>query len=328
MSAPHIPSDNNELTRAWDEANEWMLRLHSGLTSDERREFEAWHAQSPIHRAQFRDAERFWLALDALTDQVVREEPRAAYGRFVTGRTLPRTLGLQFRWSAIAAAFLLVFTALFVWPMLTLWLNDYQTASGEQKAVGLADGSTVVLNTFSAFSVNLSEQRRSLTLTQGEALFEVSHDIERPFEVTVDGWIVRAVGTTFNIDRHTNTTTVTVIDGAVRLLHDKDVWDIPVGHRITYDKHHIVGKLEPADVAETIAWRKGEFVFTDMPFGMIVEELNRYRPGRIVIAAPPLRDLRLSGSVALDDPDHSLRMLQQVYPFRIIRLTSYITIVL
>lgn len=329
MSSPHTSSDNNELTRVWNEANVWVLRVHSGLTSsEERREFEAWHARSPLHRAQFQDAERFWHALDGLTGQVTREKHESTHHHFVRRRAHPLTSALQSHWSAIAATLLVVLTTMSLWSNLTVWLSDYNTAPGEQKSVPLADGSTVFLNTHSAFSVNLSENSRSLALTQGEALFEVAHDIERPFEVTVDGWVVRAVGTTFNIDRHANKITVTVIEGAVRLLHENDVWDIPVGYRIAYDEHHIVAELESVDVFKTIAWRKREFSFTDMPLSRIVEELNRYRSGKIVIATASLRDLRLSGSLSLDDPNQALHMLQNVFPFRVTQFTPYLTIVI
>jgi len=330
MSTQHTSSDHSERMRAWDEANTWILRIHSGLmSSQERREFEAWHARSPVHQGQFRDAERFWRALDGLDGQVRREKHPTAPDDFVRHRafSLPSGLTLRSRWPAIAATVLIITTTILLWSLLTVRSNDYTTGTGEQKSVTLADGSTVLLNTHSAFSANLSEHRRSLTLTQGEALFAVAHDTERPFEVTVDGWIVRAIGTTFNIDRHTDNMTVTVIEGAVRLLRDDQAWDIPAGYRITYDKHHIVNEPEPVNVLKITGWRTGEFSFTDMPLSMIVEELNRYRPGRILIATAPLRDLRLSGSVSLNDPDHSLKMLQKVFQFRVTPLTSYLTVV-
>ena len=328
MSTQHFSSDNNERSDVRDEANIWILRIHSGLmSSEERREFDAWQARSPMHQAQFRDVERFWQTLDGLAGQVTREKPTSAPGDFVTRRASAWASGLQSHWSAIAATFLIVVTTMLLWSSLIGRLSDYKTAPGEQKSIALADGSTVFLNTHSAFSVNLSEHRRSLTLTQGEALFEVAHDSERPFEVMADGWIVRAVGTTFNIDRRADKITVTVIDGAVQLLHDNEAWDIPVGYRVAYDKHHIVNELESVDVLKITEWRKGEFSFTDMPLTVIVEELNRYRPGRIVIATASLQDLRLSGSVSLDDPDHSLKMLQKVFPFRVQQLTSYLTLI-
>ncbi|UVT14931.1 MAG: FecR family protein [Nitrospira sp.] len=330
MSTQHTSSDHNERARVWDEANTWILRVHSGLmSSEEQREFEAWHARSPVHQSQFQDAERFWLALDGLTGQVARGKHESTQVGFATrgGPSMIFGSAARLRRPAMAATFLVIITTMLLWSTLTVWLSDYNTAVGEQKSVTLADGSTVFMNTHSAFSAKLSEHRRSLTLMQGEALFEVAPDAERPFEVTVDGWVVRAVGTKFNIDHHTDIMTVTVIEGAVRLLHDNHAWDVPAGYRMTYDEHHILNEPEPADVLKITSWRKGEFSFTDMPLSMIVEELNRYRPGRIVIATASLRDLRLSGSVSLNDPDHSLNMLKSVHPFRVTPLTSYLAVV-
>lgn len=327
MSTPPTSTGNSEQSRARDEANVWVLRMHSGpMSSDQRREFEVWHARSPVHQKQFRDAERFWDALDGLTGQVTREKHASTHDDSIGRHTLSR-IGQRSRWQSIAATFLVVVTTMLLWSILTFWLSDYKTAPGEQKSVILADGSTVFLNTESAFSVKLTEDRRVLTLARGEALFQVAHDTARPFEVMVDGWVVRAVGTTFNIDRHSDTIKVTVIEGAVRLQHHNEAWDIPVGYQIGYDGDHIVSEMELVDTSKAVAWRNGEFSFTDMPLGEIVEELNRYRSGTIVIATTSLRDLRISGSISLNDPHQALAMLQRVFPFKTTHLTSYLTVV-
>lgn len=296
------------------------------MSSEQRRAFEVWHARSPVHQEQFRDAERFWDALDGLAGQVTRERHESTHDESIGPHTVSR-VWQRSRWQSIAATVLVVGTTVWLWSALTLWLSDYTTAPGEQKSVILADGSTVFLNTESAFSVKLTEDRRALTLTQGEALFQVAHDTARPFEVMVDGWVVRAVGTTFNIDRHSDTIKVTVIEGAVRLQHHNDAWDIPVGYQIGYDGDHIVSEMELVDTSKAVAWRNNEFSFTDMPLGAIVEELNRYRSGTIVIATTSLRDVRVSGSISLNDPHQALAMLQKVFPFKTTHLTSYLTIV-
>ncbi|MGC4097015.1 MAG: FecR family protein [Nitrospira sp.] len=327
MSTPPTSSGNTERSRARDEANVWVLRMHSGLmSSEQRRAFEVWHARSPVHQEQFRDAERFWDALDGLAGQVTRERHESTHDHSIGRHTFSR-IWQQPLWQSIAATFLVVATTVLLWSTLTLRLSDYHTAPGEQKSVTLADGSTVFLNTESAFSVKLTEDRRRLTLAQGEALFQVAHDTARPFEVMVDGWAVRAVGTIFNIDRHTDRITITVLEGAVRLQHHNDAWDIPVGYQISYDGDHIASEMEFVDTAKVVAWRNGEFSFTNMPLGAIVEELNRYRSGKIVIATTSLRDLRVSGSISLRDPDQSLTILQKVFPFKTTHLTPYLTIV-
>lgn len=320
--------------RVWEEANAWLLRLHSGaMSEDERREFRVWLGHAPSHESQFRRAELFWNALDGLAGEVTRKPPVVPQGSSEAIRPVPAGLSevrirSSSRWGiAVAAMVLLVVLSSVMWSVIDVWLSDYRTHPGEQMSVSLADGSTVHLNTRSALSVDLSDRRRALLLKQGEALFEVAHDSARPFEVSVNGGIVRAIGTVFNIDHRGSRTTVSVVEGAVRLLHNKGQRDIPAGYRLTYEREESPGALEPINRPQVTAWRQREFVFEDMPLELIVEQLNRYRTGPIVVMDAGLRSRRLSGSIALDDPERSLRMLQQVLPFRAVHVTPYLTLI-
>lgn len=312
--------DNNDRdvrTRVREEANAWLLRIHSGTMSDpERHEFSIWRGNSPVHESEFLEAERFWVALDGLAGQVTRHK-----------RESPGTGPRVHRWPiTIAAMLALIATVALLWPSIDARLSDYRTDPGKQASITLTDGSTVHLNTQSALSVDLSDRRRSLTLKQGEALFEVAHDASRPFEVTVNGGVVRAIGTVFNINTRASRTTVTVLEGMVRVVHKERTQDIPAGYRLAYKAENVPGNVEPANLPQATAWRKGEFVFDDMPFALIVEELNRYRTVPIFIVDQELRGHRLSGSVMLDDSEHSLQMLQNVLPFRTLHVTPYLTI--
>jgi transmembrane sensor len=84
------------------------------------------------------------------------------------------------RWMAGLAASVIVAAGLDWW--LTLSRPDqFQTKVGEQRSVLLADGSRVTLNTASRIEVRLQADQRVVQLLQGEALFEVAHDAQRPF---------------------------------------------------------------------------------------------------------------------------------------------------
>ena len=306
---------------AWEEANAWVLRMHSGhLSIEERQEFETWQAQNAMNKIQFLKAQNFWNALDGISDHIERKQPLE-----VARSKMPALVTRQ--WLAVAAAIAFVVMVPSVWSITDLWLSDYRTAPGEQASVVLDDQSIIHLNTHSALSAHLSDTSRLLSLKQGEALFEVAADSARPFDVTVNRWVVRAVGTVFNINRRPDGSTVTVIEGAVHLMYDNQEWNIPAGYQLTHSTDRIIGALTRADLPQATEWRSGEFTFNNMPLIDVVEELNRYRSGAIVIANPWLRSVRLSGSVPVKDPERSLHMLQLVHPFRSFQVTSYLTII-
>ncbi len=93
----------------------------------------------------------------------------------------------------------------------------YSTDFGEQRTLTLEDGSVITLNTESRIRVRLSARERVITLTKGEVFFQVAHDARRPFWVSADGAVVRAVGTQFNIRIAPVDTVVSVVEGVVKV---------------------------------------------------------------------------------------------------------------
>ena len=91
----------------------------------------------------------------------------------------------------------------------------FATAIGEHRAMTLADGSLMRLNTDTAVTVDLTRGSRSIRLLRGEASFDVAHDTMRPFVVAAGDTRVRAVGTAFTIRLRPDLTEVTVTEGIV-----------------------------------------------------------------------------------------------------------------
>lgn len=324
---------HQEANRAWEEANAWLLRVHSGIMSEQEQEdFEAWRRRDAAHEFQFRQAEGFWRALNGLASQVRRDPLPREIAALSTG-TLSIRSGLstlsrhKARWGvAVAAALVLAVFSPMVWSTVEFWSADHHTLTGKQSMVSLADGSRVHLNTRSALSVTLSERRRALSLKQGEALFEVAHDPGRPFEVAVNGRVVRAIGTIFNIAQDDHRTTVSVLDGAVRLLDGEHTVEIRKGERVMFGGTRNASGPEPFNASAVTAWRRQELIFDQMPLGDIVAHMNRYRTDTIVVLGTTLRAQRLSGSLGLQDSARALSLLQQTLPFHITHVTPYLTI--
>lgn len=93
----------------------------------------------------------------------------------------------------------------------------YTTGIGEQRSITLADGSRVELNTRSRLRIRFSESERFVDLLEGQGMFQVSKDPERPFIVCSSDACVRAVGTQFDVYRTRSGTVVTVLEGKVEV---------------------------------------------------------------------------------------------------------------
>ncbi len=72
------------------------------------------------------------------------------------------------------------------------------------------------------------------------------------------------------------------------------------------------GKVETVDPHRADAWRRGELVFVDQPLGKVVEEINRYRPGRIILNNPRLAVISVNAVFRIDSMERALTHIRLV----------------
>jgi transmembrane sensor len=169
----------------------------------------------------------------------------------------------------------------------------------------LADGSRVTLNTNSRIEVRLRADRRIIELVRGEALFEVAHDAQRPFDVQAGDVVARAVGTQFDIDKREKRTVVTVVEGRVAMtVAGAPSGQLPVlvaGDRVVIDGAGSSKLEHGVSSIEATAWTQHQLVFKRRPLGEITDEFNRYNLGRIEIRDPSLQQQEVTGTFRSDD---------------------------
>jgi transmembrane sensor len=288
-----------------DQATAWFTRLQAGaLDAAERQRFDAWLQAAPEHAAAFEQTRRLWALLEVPAAQVhakLSAQPTAA----VPLRRPPR-----FR--PAAACCLLALLALGA-PRLPVyyqnWQSDYCTAPGERLTVSLEDGSRLTLNTDSALAVRFSSAQRRIELLRGEAYFEVAPNRVRPFVVSGGGAEARAVGTAFSVDRQHGAVRVVVSEGVVEVSAAGAEARLPAARQVAYRD----GRLEPvqnAEVDTALAWRHGQVAFNRRPLAQVLDEVNRYRRGRIVAVNPALAGRIVSGVFDAADPAAVVEALQ------------------
>ncbi len=313
-----------------DQAVAWCLRLHEGEpTAAEQQALDAWLAEDPAHRAQFARMRRLWdgVALDAHAPELLPLRQQALAAAQAAGRrrwTSPR--GRVAPWLAAAAALLLAIGV-------TLLLRDratlYETRVGEQRAVVLADGSTLVLDADSAVRVRFSDDRRDLTLERGRASFKVAKNPLRPFAVTSGSSVVVAVGTAFSVERLAREVRVALYEGHVAVLRDR-------GGGPSAQLARVAGARQPAEQALTpgrelilsddaadavlraaaIGDRPGggQLSFASEPLAVAVQRVNRYNVGKPIAVAPRAGDVRVSGVFNTGDTDAFVQGVVAAFP--------------
>lgn len=195
--------------------------------------------------------------------------------------------------------------------------QTYQTVLGEHRTFALEDGSNITLDTASRVRVTFSANRRSVELVSGQALFAVHGDPTRPFIVTAGHTDVTAVGTRFDVRRSGDGARVTLIEGKVEVRDKSEAtphWRLAPGQQILTAASRPTVTM--VDTASATSWTTGRLLFTGESVGAAIAEVNRYSAEKIVLEAPAVSRVNVSGAFNTGDVDGFVSALTELYPLK------------
>lgn len=316
-------------------AADWCDRLGE-LSAEERAELKAWLEASPENARAFAAVRRTMLDV-ALLDAATQVQPNLETARS-TRMPSPftrfwRAMSSHSAWLAGVGALAAACVALLLTVNNTSTPQDQPTARVLVTAIGqradftLADKSKVYLNAESRINVQYSRSARALALTRGEAIFKVTKDAARPFQVSVRSAKVTAVGTVFGVDLVDNAVQVRVFEGTVRVAAagmkprsiTRGQWINMDPERGTSSGDFTTGKYQ--------TWQTDWLEADNMPLAYVVTKLNRYTNAKITIKDRHLSNVALNGRFRLSNTDTTLSMISALLDVNVERQKNEIVLV-
>ncbi|NPD16065.1 DUF4880 domain-containing protein [Xinfangfangia sp. D13-10-4-6] len=318
-----------DAARVEREAIAWFTRMNGRPTMTEQRDFDHWLAASQSHVMAYQSVVQMLenigpggagfasggedLALPLQRIEAHRQKKsRQLAARIVTGGILSAVLGF--------------------W----IWLEhpnalqnlgaDYATARAERARFVLADGSEVLLDADSALDVDFTPGERRVHLLRGSAAFTVRPS-DQPFIVAAGKGEARVLGTVFDVSLlGDQQVTVTLASGSLQVTTGGGGVLLSPGQSVSYD-NQALRPVEAVDIAERTAWHEGRLIFNDAPLADVLEQIGRYRRGRIVITDAALGARRVSGNISLENADAALQALQTSVGFSLTSIAGRVVIV-
>ena len=298
------------------EAVAWVQQLISGhATPDDAEALNRWRSQSPAHTAAFAEASRAWKDVTP-AGLGLRQRGREAGNELAywRRRTMSRRAvlggGLA---TAAAVAYAVVYPPLDLWPSLSELNADYRTRTGEQRSVTFAKDVSIQMNTQTSIAIQPAEGESDLLeLIAGEASFTVPSQAQRSLAVRAATGRTVASGARFDVRRTSREETsvcVTCFDGNVRVEHQVVAATLGPGEQLRYDARGL-GRIVAVDPESASDWQRGIVVFRATPVAEVVEEINRYRPGRIILVNAALGRKPVTGRFRIDKMDEILSRLE------------------
>ena len=281
------------------QANAWVVRLTSGqATVEDARALRAWCETSPAHAQAYRAAAQLWKQTGQAAARAAplnRKKPRLMLGGALAACIVLTVVGL----AQVGAV-----------PDARAVLADHHTGQGVRQRLELDDGSVIEMDARTRLNVDFSAKQRHISLGAGAAVFHVQHDAERPFVVTAEGGSVTAIGTVFEVRQQGDGIKVTCSEGVVAVNQPGFAQQLlNAGQQLHYGDQGLSAQRR-VDTEQEMAWRQDLLVFKNRPLQELVEELNRYHQGRILITNARIGALPVTGVFHLKRPDEALRHIE------------------
>jgi transmembrane sensor len=335
-AAPHVtrgfsivsePSDQqNELDPLTREAIDWVVRLRSGeATTEDAEALKRWQSQSAAHEEALRRAAKLWHGFKAVAERENSVTRLPIARRALHGKQIARRAFLGGAIAASAAGYLVVRPPLGLWPSLQELSADYRTAKGEQREITLGPDVLMTLNTSTSVAVRANFDEPRIELISGEAAITTKAPLTKPVVLVArDGRIV-ATEARYNARCIDDVVSIACLTGTVDVERGSQSIRIKANQQISYTS---VGLGLPinADVAQATSWQTGLLVFHDKTLTDVVEEINRYRPGRIVITNSDLRRRIVNATFHADQLDNFLVQAQELFGAKVTHLPAGVTL--
>lgn len=309
------------------EAATWFEAVNRGeLPAAQAEAFRVWLRADPAHAEAFRSIEQTWRDL-ALLDDAANWVGAAADS--YAQPPAERTDGWRRRaaWLPALAACLVVAVAILTlapWrtPAAAPLVQSFDTAVAQTRSIDLDDGSRVMLGAESAIDVAYAAGARNVVLKQGVAYFDVTPDAGRPFVVRAAGTEVTVVGTAFETWLGPDGARVSVGRGKVRVGQAGGDGRSPVrlltaGDQVVSDLAGVPGEVHRFDPRETLAWRNGRFIYSDVPLRTVIADINRYRFAKVEIEDAGLAALQVTAAFNTGETESFLDGLAEAEGLRI-----------
>ncbi|KAF0803362.1 FecR family protein [Alcanivorax xiamenensis] len=295
-------------------ALDWQVLFWSGeQQAADRERWRRWLNADAEHRQAWDAVARMAGTLGTLSPQVARrtlERPSSVGRRRALGALAAVGVGSMLMLAGARGGF---------WQKA---MADYRCARGEQQRFRLEDGSSLILNTASAVSVDFGQDRRRISLAPESevALDTRSSTLKKagPLSLALPAALLNVQGAWLTArDLGHGAGTVGVLAGGAQLVTAyprQAAVTLNAGQQVHFDPDGL--SVTPLSRQRALAWTRGVLQADRWRLADFLDELSRYRDG-LLYCDDEVADLIVSGAYPLKDTDYVLESLARALPVAI-----------
>lgn len=191
-------------------------------------------------------------------------------------------------------------------------MADHRNPVGGRLTLHPSDGVAVELSSRTAGSV--IEDGRGVRLITGES-YVAAVRRRRAFATVTDRMRIVARDAEFNVQALANHKRVACVTGELGCESGGQSMRLAANEALSLDAGGRAHRSR-IDAAKESAWRRGLLIFERAPLAEVVDQINLYRPGRIVLSDPSLGRLPLDAVFHTGQIENSVLQIAQLLNLR------------
>ncbi len=205
------------------------------------------------------------------------------------------------------------------------------TAEESVLKTNLSDGSQVALNIHSTleYSKGFNKKQREVKLS-GDAYFEVSHNVKKPFVVKTSLVSIEVIGTKFYAEERDSGVFVAVSEGKVRVYDSSNPQKeliLNPNENTFFNPKEKNPEKNIGNNPNLISWSNRQLNFENVPLSIVVKDLERTYHVKIVLKNTEIGKCRLNVSFNDESLDSVLKIIETTLNLRIIKSANTYEIV-
>ncbi len=301
--------------------------LAKEATNEEISILEEWVKKDRENKKTFSDLKQTWMLSNAEhIDQQINLDTEwehlnsAIFGQEEYTDILPsETANFNYnRFLKMAAIIVIVLTAgYFLFYLISNPSTEQLVAGNSVVSTKLPDGTEVTLNHNSILKYpKIFASHIRMVQLQGDAYFDVTHDLSKPFVIETKNTQIEVLGTSFYVNAKVEQPTVDVIvhSGKVAIIGDKEErLVLTAGEKGAYNKSN--GQLSKEENRDQnfISWKTRQLIFDNESLVNVVDKINQTYHSNITIDNPDIYHCLLTATFEEQSLEIILEVLQETF---------------
>lgn len=277
--------------------------------------------KSPPHQQEYRSISDAWQGIDSVSELELLAQAKQADTFFKQNERKKSRQKLAGTVASVVAALCIGWAGLHqyqVWQSTPTLQLAAQTTTAQLTTQTLDDGSRVTLNANSRIEIKYYRNQRHIDLLQGEAVFEVQPDRDRPFVVETQRLKVTVLGTRFAVNKLKQLERVSVDHGKVQVLNKQNQQGLILqNNQVAEINQHGLQARPQVSAQDYFRFISGTLVFNQASLSEIAETLSRYQ--QQPVTSDDRSSEKMSAVVAIKDSNSFIATLPRIANVRVHR---------